>query len=253
MVVNSFQLAAGGRLVCDCGVPASGSTAAPIGLTKWLKPGFEVCYNDVSGSSAEVTRTVFRRRFMETLLSICVGIGLAAACGFRVFVPLLLTSIAAMAGHVTLATHFQWIGTYPALITFSVATLLEVAGYYIPWVDHLLDTVATPAAIVAGTVLTASMLTDVSPLLRWSLAVIAGGGVAGVVQSGTILTRAVSTTSSGGLANPVVSTAELGLSVVASVLAIFLPLVSLVAVTLLMVFLGKRAWKQCKPARSLNP
>ena len=158
-----------------------------------------------------------------------------------------------MAGHVTLATHFQWIGTYPALITFSVAMLLEVAGYYIPWVDHLLDTVATPAAIVAGTVLTASMLTDVSPLLRWSLAVIAGGGVAGVVQSGTILTRAVSTTSSGGLANPVVSTAELGLSVVASVLAIFLPLVSLVAVTLLMVFLGKRAWKQCKPARSLNP
>ena len=115
---------------------------------------------------------------METLLSICVGIGLAAACGFRVFVPLLLTSIAAMAGHVTLATHFQWIGTYPALITFSVATLLEVAGYYIPWVDHLLDTVATPAAIVAGTVLTASMLTDVSPLLRWSLAVIAGGGSA---------------------------------------------------------------------------
>lgn len=190
---------------------------------------------------------------METLLSICVGIGLAAACGFRVFVPLLVTSIAALAGHVALATHFQWIGTYPALIAFSAATLLEIAGYYIPWFDHLLDTVATPAAIVAGTVLTASMLTDVSPLLRWSLAVIAGGGIAGVVQSGTILTRAVSTTSSGGLANPVVSTAELGLSLLVSFLAIFLPLVGVLAVTVLLVFLCKRTWKQFKPVRSLNP
>src|SRR5215475_13958065 len=112
---------------------------------------------------------------METLLSICIGIGLSAACGFRVFVPLLAMSIAALSGHLTLAQGFAWIGSYPTLIAFSVATCLEIAGYYIPWVDHLLDTIATPAAIIAGTIVTASMVTDVSPFLKWTLAVIAGG------------------------------------------------------------------------------
>ena len=184
---------------------------------------------------------------METVLSICVGVGLSAACGFRVFVPLLFTSIAALAGHLTLATHFQWIGTYPALIAFSVATGLEITGYYVPWLDHLLDTVATPAAIVAGTILTASMITDVSPILRWSLAVIAGGGVAGVVQSGTVLTRAISTSSSGGLANPVVSTAELGLALLTSFLAIFVPVLAVAGVAVLIVLIGRKTWKQLRP------
>src|SRR6059058_5562952 len=102
---------------------------------------------------------------MDTALSICVGIGLSAACGFRVFVPLLIMSIASLSGHLTLAASFQWIGTYPALLTFAVATLLEITGYFIPWVDHALDTIATPAAIVAGTIVTASVVTGMSPLL----------------------------------------------------------------------------------------
>src|SRR6266699_2109248 len=110
---------------------------------------------------------------METLLSICVGIGLSAACGFRVFVPLLVMSIAALSGHLALAHGFEWIGSYPALVAFAVATCLEITGYYIPWVDHLLDTVATPAAIIAGTLVSASLVADVSPFLRWALAIIA--------------------------------------------------------------------------------
>src|SRR5438876_5727222 len=137
---------------------------------------------------------------METLLSICVGIGLSAACGFRVFVPLLVMSIAALSGHLTLAHGFEWIGSYPALVAFSVATCLEIAGYYVPWVDHLLDSVSTPAAVVAGTVITASMVTDVSPFLKWSLAAIAGGGAAGLIQGTTVLARGASTVGTGGLA-----------------------------------------------------
>src|SRR5947199_7997150 len=139
---------------------------------------------------------------METLLSICVGIGLSAACGFRVFVPLLVMSIAALSGHLTLAHGFEWIGSYPALVAFAVATCLEIAGYYIPWVDHLLDTIASPAAVVAGTIITASMVTNTSPFLKWTLAIIAGGGVAGLVQGTTVLARGVSTTTTGGLGNP---------------------------------------------------
>src|SRR6266513_629768 len=110
---------------------------------------------------------------MEMFISICLGIGLSAECGFRVFVPLLVMSIGSLSGHLTLSHGFEWIGSYPALIAFSVATCLEIAGYYIPWVDHLLDTIATPAAIVAGTIVSASLVTDVSPFLRWARAIIA--------------------------------------------------------------------------------
>lgn len=187
---------------------------------------------------------------MEPLLSICVGIGLAAACGFRVFVPLLVMSIASLSGHLTLGPGFQWIGTYPGLIAFSVATILEIAGYYVPWVDHMLDTVATPAAVVAGTVVAASMMGDLSPFLRWTLAVIAGGGAAGLVQSGTVLTRALSTTSSGGLANPLVATGELGFSLLTSILALIKPAAALLLLLVVCFFLGKKMWKRYKPVTS---
>jgi hypothetical protein len=165
---------------------------------------------------------------METALSICVGIGLSAACGFRVFIPLLVMSIASLSGHLTLAPGFSWIGTYPALITFSVATALEVGGYYIPWLDHLLDTIATPAAIVAGTVVTAAMVTNMSPMLKWSLAIIAGGGAAGLVQGTTVLARGLSTATSGGLANPLFATIELTGSVITSIVTFFVPIFGVV-------------------------
>lgn len=103
---------------------------------------------------------------METALSICLGIGLSAASGFRVFVPLLVMSIASLSGHLALAQGFQWIGTYPALITFGVATCMEVAAYYVPLVGHLLDILATPSAIVAGIIITASVITEMSPLMK---------------------------------------------------------------------------------------
>jgi len=170
-----------------------------------------------------------------TLLSICLGIGLSAACGFRVFVPLLVMSLASLSGHLSLTAGFQWIGTYPALLTFAVATALEVAGYYIPWVDHALDTVATPASIVAGTIATASIVTGMSPLLKWSLAIIAGGGIAGLVQTTTVVTRAASTATTGGIANPLFATIELGAATAVSFAALLAPVV--LAVTLLLLFL----------------
>ena len=91
---------------------------------------------------------------------------------------------------------------YSALVAFSVATILEIVGYYIPWLDHFLDVITTPAAIVAGTVVSASMVTDMSPLLRWSLAIIAGGGAAGVVQGMTVATRGMSLVGTAGWGIP---------------------------------------------------
>jgi hypothetical protein len=175
---------------------------------------------------------------MELLLSVCIGLGLSAACGFRIFVPLLVTSIAAHSGHLNLASSFQWIGSPAALTAFSIATALEIGGYYIPWVDHFLDTVATPAAVVAGTVVTASMVTDVSPFLKWSLAVVAGGGVAGVVQATTVLARGLSLAGTGGLGNPVIATAELGGSILTAIAAIIAPFFALGLIFLLLGIAG---------------
>ena len=187
---------------------------------------------------------------METLLSVCVGIGLSAACGFRVFLPLLVMSIASLSGHMTLAHGFEWIGTYPAMLAFSVATVLEIAGYYIPWLDHLQDTIATPAAIVAGTIVTASAVGDMSPFLKWCLAVIAGGGAAGLVQGATVVTRGASTVATGGLTNPLVSTLELAGAAGMSVLAIVAPLLAVTLLAAVLIVFGRKLFKRY---RSMSP
>lgn len=164
------------------------------------------------------------------------------------FVPFLVISIASLSGHLTLAPGFEWIGTHYALAAFAVATVLEILAYYVPWLDNLLDTIATPAAVVAGTVVAASVVADVSPFLRWTLAVVAGGGVAGAVQAATVALRGVSSLATGGVANPIVSTGELGGSVVTSVLAVVLPVLA-VALVVVVGLLIVRGVKRFGPGR----
>lgn len=177
---------------------------------------------------------------MDALLSASLGLGLAAACGFRVFVPLLVLNLAARSGYVVLDGSFEWISSTPALITLAVATALEIAAYYVPWLDNLLDSVSTPAAVVAGIVVTASVVTGIDPYLKWSLAVIAGGGVAGVVQAMTVGTRGASSMTTAGFGNPLVTTAEIGGSALLSGMAIVLPLLTALVVLVLLVLAARR-------------
>jgi uncharacterized protein DUF4126 len=170
---------------------------------------------------------------MELALSICLGIGLSAACGFRVFVPLLGMSMAAQAGHLSLAPGFEWIGSWPAFTCFLAATVLEIAAYYIPWLDNLLDSLATPAAVVAGTIITAAVVTDVSPLMKWSLALIAGGGTAGAIQSASVALRGTSSMMTGGLGNWAVASSELAASVGTTILSMWMPVLAALAVAVL--------------------
>jgi hypothetical protein len=164
---------------------------------------------------------------MESVLAVVVGIGLAASCGFRVFAPMFVVSAAAHAGYLDLAQGFDWIGTWTAFVAFAVAAVIEIAAYYIPWLDHLLDTIASPAAVVAGVVLFAASVANFDPFFRWSLAIIAGGGSAAIVQAGTVVTRAASTTTTGGLANFVVSTFEALAGFFFSITSIVVPLLAL--------------------------
>jgi hypothetical protein len=174
---------------------------------------------------------------METVVGILVGIALSAACGFRVFVPLLALGIAGRLGHVPLAGDFHWIATTPALIALGTATVVEIVAYYVPWLDHALDTIATPSAVLAGVLVTAAVVGNLPPVVRWGLAIIAGGGAAGTVQGATVLARLKSGTLTAGLANPVVATAELAGSVVTSVLAVVVPLLAVVLIVLLLVWM----------------
>ncbi len=171
----------------------------------------------------------------SALLSIALGLGLAAACGFRVFVPLLAMGVAVRSGHLAVSPGFAWVGSDAALIAFGVATVCEIAGYYIPWVDNLLDTVATPTAVVAGMLAAASVMTHMDPLLRWTVAVLAGGGVATAVQSVTVAGRQLSSLTTLGLGNPILATLETVSSAVLAVLAILVPVLALLLVALLFV------------------
>ena len=175
---------------------------------------------------------------MEILVSVGLGVGLAAACGLRVFLPVLFMGLAARAGFLTLADGFEWMAGYPALLALGVATACEIGAYFVPWLDNFLDTVATPAAFTAGTVVAAANIETATPLLGWSLATVTGGSAVAVVQTGTTLLRAASTATTGGLGNPLVSTAESVGAVGMSLLAVTVPLLALATVLAVTAVVG---------------
>lgn len=162
------------------------------------------------------------------LLSIALGLGLSAACGFRIFVPMLVVSIAARSGHLTLSEGWLWLASTPALIAFSTATVLEIVAYYIPVVDHFLDLVAAPIAAVAGAVVAAAVFVEISPLLKWTLAIVAGGGAASVVHVGKTVARAGISISTFGMGNWLVSTGEIISAFGVSVLSLLMPILGFI-------------------------
>lgn len=173
----------------------------------------------------------------ETVISIFLGIGLAASVGFRVFLPLFALSLAAYFDFWELNESWQWIGSLAAVITLGVATLVEIATYYIPFVDNLLDSIAIPLATVAGTAVMVSTVADLSPVVTWALAIIAGGGTAATIKTASGATRLTSTVSTAGLGNPLVTTIETGSSIVMTLMSLFLPFVGFVlAIVVLIVF-----------------
>jgi hypothetical protein len=182
-------------------------------------------------------------QWLESALAVIVGIGLAASCGFRVFVPLLVVSGAANAGYLDVAENLAWLSTPTALIAFAVASVAEIGAYYVPWLDNALDTIASPLSAVAGAILFAASMTGMDPFWQWSLAIVAGGGAAATVQGGTVAARLASTATTGGLGNFVVNTVETIFGAVFAVLAIVVPVVALVLLVVVvgvMYYLGRR-------------
>ena len=176
---------------------------------------------------------------LETIISICLGVGLSASVGFRVFLPLFALSLAAYFDVWQLNESWQWVGSKIALITLGVATLVEIFAYFIPYVDNLLDSISIPLAALAGTSVMLSTVTDLSPVITWALAIIAGGGTAAAISGTSSATRLMSTATTGGIANPIVSTAETGTSIAMSVISIFIPFLSIILVIILFFVIFK--------------
>jgi hypothetical protein len=192
---------------------------------------------------------------VDLALSIALGVGLAAAVGLRVFLPMLVMSIAAYSGHLALGSGFAWLGSASALVMLSVAAVLEILAYYIPGVDNLLDAIATPAALLAGTIVSAAVMTDLPPIVKWTTAVIAGGGAAGIIQALTSLLRAKSTVMTGGLGNHIIASGELGGALLVSLLALAAPLAAVALVVLCCWFalrLVRRLFRREPAAKSAS-
>lgn len=185
--------------------------------------------------------------FLPYIISAFIGIGLAAATGFRVFMPMFAVSLASYLGWIPMNESFEWLAGLPTLITTGIAMIAEILAYYIPFIDHLLDTISVPLATIAGSVMFASQFADIGTFPQWALALIAGGGTAAAISSGFAGTRAASTATTGGLGNSVVATTETAGAGIMSFLALAAPVIAFIAAVALIVtvlVLGKKLWRK---------
>ncbi|MDR1743861.1 MAG: DUF4126 domain-containing protein [Dysgonamonadaceae bacterium] len=187
----------------------------------------------------------------QLITAVALGIGLSASAGFRVFVPLLVASAAAHFGILPLNESFAWMGSPAALVCFGIATTVEILAYYIPLVDNLLDTIAVPLSVIAGTLLMTSVFPSDNEWMKWVAGFVVGGGAAATIQSGSVITRLMSSKLTAGTANPIVSTGEGIAATGFSILSLFSPVI--VAIVLCLFILVVLRFTYRKLLRKKHP
>lgn len=181
---------------------------------------------------------------IELITAVAIGIGLSASAGFRVFIPMFVAAVAARAGVLPLNDSFQWLSSWTAIVCFGTATVVEILAYYIPFVDNLLDTVTTPLAVGAGTLLLTSVLPIDNDMVKWITGAAVGGGAAATVQGGSAITRLFSTKLTAGVGNHVVATGENVAAIGTSLLSLIIPFFVVAGILLLMIFIFTRFRKR---------
>ena len=192
---------------------------------------------------------------MDVFLALCAGLGLAAACGLRVFLPLFVAAIAVRAGALPIGPHFEWMGSNAAIILFGTACIVEIVGFLVPWVDHALDLLSAPLAAVAGAVLMTSQLLGgttgadgvfvplLHPAVAWSLGIVAGATTASGVEAASIAGRISSSVLTIGWLNPIYGMFETALAFVITIITILVPVIAGIAVLLFLPVLGLAVWR----------
>jgi len=184
--------------------------------------------------------------------AIALGIALSACCGFRIFIPMLVASVAAYNHWFGFSPDMQWLGSGTAILCFGTAAIIEVAAYYFPFLDNILDAMATPLAIAAGTLLAFAILPggQSEPLLRWVAALIAGGATAGTIHVGTGLLRLFSTKATLGTGNPVLASGENAVAISASILSFVVPVIIASILLLVVIWIGYKGVRRITSGRS---
>lgn len=171
---------------------------------------------------------------VDLLLALATGVGLAAACGLRAFLPLLAVGLAAHFGLLPLRPELAWLSQPAALWALGTASALELIGDKVPVLDHALDTLGTflrPAAAWIG---------SYAILQGWGapwaqLFALAMGAGALAVHGAKASTRVGSSALTLGAANPVLSVLEDVFSFTLVLLAVLVPLLALAVVALFVV------------------
>ncbi len=181
---------------------------------------------------------------VQTITATALGIALAACCGFRVFVPMLVAGLASKFQLFQFSDSFSWLAGTPALIALGAATIAEIAAYYVPFIDNVLDTLSAPLAAIAGTLLATSVIPIDNEWMKWIIGIVAGGGSAGLISSGTGLLRLFSSKTTLGTGNAVVSTGENTAAVGGSILAFVIPGIMALLVILFIFWIIKKIYKR---------
>jgi hypothetical protein len=163
---------------------------------------------------------------IEQVLTFLVGVGLAASVGLRISFPILIVSIFSYSGYITLSTYFVWLGTLPALIVLIIIATIDTLAFYIVWLDNLLDAIEHPVSILVGILITGAVITEFNPYLKWLMALIIGGGIAGTINAATGLLRLKISTETDGKRNFAFSTLEILGSIGLAIISIFLPFIA---------------------------
>jgi hypothetical protein len=180
------------------------------------------------------------------VFALLMGFSLAATCGLRAFLPLLIISIGAKAGIITLSQSFDWMQSWPALICFGSATLIEIVGDKFPVVDHFLDSIGIVIRPVAGALAATSLIQGLDPLTTLVIGIIMGSAIAGVTHTIKASTRLASTAFTAGIANPLLSLLEDVATFFTGALSLVLPWITAIAVVVALIVAGRIAFRRIK-------
>jgi hypothetical protein len=185
-----------------------------------------------------------------TIIAALMGLSLASASGFRVFLPPFLLSVAVRTDTLISLdlsdTGFAIFDSNAAVLVLGIACLAEFGAYYVPWLDNLLDTIASPAAVLSGIGMSSMILVEADPIIQWSFAIIAGGGSAGIIQITTVAIRGLSSSLTLGFGNSFVASGENIASIVLTLAALVAPILAAIFALILIALLIRQVIKKPK-------
>lgn len=185
--------------------------------------------------------------WIQLLSGLTMGLALAATCGLRAFLPLFAVGCLGATGQLELAEAFSWLQRPVALVGLGVAVVFEIAGDKFPVVDHFLDSAAVFVKPVAAMIASASVMTDMDPMVTAVVGLLIGGTMAEGVHLVKAKLRLMSSALTATIANPFISVLEDVAAVVSTVLAFVAPLL-IFLLALVAGVIGFRWWFARRPA-----